>query len=223
MHPIFTGLLFLGVVLFVSYLIDQEQKRKKAIRDWAKGRKWSFSSERRKGWERDFSGIKLFQKGHSRWGQCVVNGILHDCPVTLLDYQYTTGHGKNRSTHKAGVAILHCGFPTIPLQIRRENPLDKVGEFLGADDIDFESAEFSRKFFVKSADRKWAYDILHTRAMDYLLSAPAVTIEFGFGEIAVYRNGWCNPDKYETALDVAGNLRQLIPDFVIQQMKGRPS
>ena len=38
-------------------------------------------------------------------------------------------------------------------------------------------------------DRKWAYDVIHTRTMEYLLQAPSFTIEFGFGEIAVYKTG----------------------------------
>ena len=85
--------------------------------------------------------------------------------MTLMDYQYTTGSGKNRSTHNKGLVIIGCDHPTIPLQIRRENPFDKVGEFLGMDDIDFESAEFSRKFYVKSSDRKSAYDVINARSI----------------------------------------------------------
>jgi hypothetical protein len=130
------------------------------------------------------------------------------------------GHGKNRSTHNRGVVILHCDFPTVPLFIRRESPLDRVGEFFGADDIDFESSEFSRRFFVKSSDRKWAYDVIHTRTMEYLMKAPAFTIEFGFGEIAIYKNGWFDLDRYEQALKLAWDLYEMIPDFVVRQMKG---
>ena len=181
MHPFFIALIVVGAVALFSYLQVQEQKRKKALRGWVRKRKWSYSDEKHRGWDRDFPGVKLFDKGHSRWGRSVITGMFHDRPVTLVDYKYTTGHGKHRRNHKVGAVVLHCDFPTIPLQIRREHPFDKVGEFLGKDDIDFESAEFSRKFFVQSADRKWAYDIIHTRTMEYLLPAPSFNIEFGFG------------------------------------------
>ena len=58
---------------------------------------------------------------------------------------------------------------------RPRHPLEEFfgppfGEFFGHDDIDFESAEFSRNFYVKSSDRKWAFDILHARAMEFLLA-----------------------------------------------------
>ncbi len=95
-----------------------------------------------------------------------------------------------------------------------------MGEFLGADDIDFESAEFSRRFYVKANDRKWAYDVIHTRTMDFLMNAPKATIEFGMGEIAVYRTGRSRTAGYEQALATAAGLYELIPDFVVRQMKG---
>jgi hypothetical protein len=220
LNPIVAGILIVGAISFFIFMIYREQKRVKALRLWTRSRGWSFDKEKRKGWERDYPGVKLFQNGHSRHGKNVISGTFHDRPITLVDYRYVTGHGKHRTEHHAGVAILQCEFPTIPLFIRRENAFDKVGEFLGADDIDFESVEFSKKFFVKSADRKWAHDIIHTRVMDYLLAAPSVTIEFGFGEIAVYRNKWGDGQKYEEALDVAWNLYRLIPEYVIQQMRG---
>ena len=223
MHPLVVALIILAMLVLGFTFWYKDQKRQEALRAWARTRKLKFSREKHKGWDRELPGIKVFAKGHSRWGKNVITGTFHDRPITMLDFKYTTGHGKNRSNHRVGVAVLHCDFPTIPLLIRRENPFDKVGEFLGLDDIDFESAEFSRKFFVKSSDKKWAFDIIHTRTMEYLLSAPSFTIEYGFAEIVVYRNGWCDPRKFEEALDVAWNLYSLTPDFVIQQMKGRSS
>ncbi len=223
MHPIVIGLIVLAMLILGITLWYKDQKRQEALRKWARGRKWKIHRDKRKGWDRELPGIKVLAKGHSRWGKNVITGVFHDRPVTLMDYKYTIGHGKHRRDHRVGVAVLHCDFPTIPLFIRRENALDKVGEFLGADDIDFESVEFSRKFFVKASDKKWAFDIIHTRTMEYLLSAPSFTIEYGFAEIAVYRNSWCDAKKFEEALDVAWNLYSLTPDFVIQQMKGSSS
>ena len=49
------------------------------------------------------------------------------------------------------------------------------------DDIDFESDEFSRKFYVQSSDRKFAYDVLHPRMMEFLLQTtpPMIDVEGG--------------------------------------------
>jgi hypothetical protein len=211
-------LLAIGVIGFLSW--QQDKKRREALRQWAKQRGWHLTHLRVRSMHRDYPALKVFQNGHSRYAKNIIKGELHGRPVTMMDYRYTTGHGKNRSTHNRGVVILACDFPTVPLFIRRENPLDRVGEFFGADDIDFESSEFSRKFFVKSSDRKWAYDVIHTRTMDYLMKAPSFTIEFGFGEIAVYQSGWCGTDRYEKALEMAWDMHELIPDYVVRQMKG---
>lgn len=220
-QPIFIVIIILGIAVFGFLSWQQDKKRREALRLWAKQKGWHLTHSRIRSLHRDYPALKIFQKGHSRNARNVIKGDFHERPVTLMDYTYTTGHGKNRSTHNRGVVILACDFPTAPLFIRRENPLDKVGEFFGADDIDFESSEFSRKFFVKSSDRKWAYDVIHTRTMDYLMKIPSIfTIEFGFGEIVIYQNGRCGTDNYEKALEMAWDIHELIPDYVVRQMKG---
>lgn len=218
--PIFVILIFLaiGVGIYIAWQMDK--KRREELLLWATGRGWDLRPDKIKTMDRDFPGLKVFQKGHSRLAKNIIKGEFEGHPVILMDYRYVVGHGKNRSTHNRGVVILQCDFPTVPLFIRRENPMDRVGEFFGADDIDFESSEFSRKFYVKSADRKWAFDVVHTRTMEYLLQAPSFMIEFGFGEIAVYKTGFCDPGSYEGALQMAAKLHDLIPDFVVRQMKG---
>jgi hypothetical protein len=218
--PILIIIIFLavGAGLFLAWQADK--KRREELLLWATARGWNMRPGKQGSMHRDFAGLKVFEKGHSRSAKNVIEGDFEGHPVTLLDYKYVTGHGKNRTTHNRGMVILHCDFPTVPLFIRRENPLDRVGEFFGADDIDFESAEFSRKFFVKSHDRKWAFDVVHTRTMEYLLKAPSFTVEFGFGEIAVYKTGKFDPDGYDRALRMARRMHELIPDFVVRQMKG---
>jgi len=212
--------LVLAAIIGAVFYYRAEQKRQARLRKWAAGHAWSFNAGPLGDWDQRYTGIKVFDKGHSREGKNIITGRFQGHPVTLFDYKYVTGHGKNRTTHNRGVVILACEFPTVPLHIRREHAFDKVGEFFGADDIDFESAEFSRKFFVKSGDRKWAYDVIHTRTMEYLLSAPSFTIEFGYGEIAVYKTGRCDPGRYEDAVRMAAKLHDLVPDYVIKEMKG---
>jgi len=213
-------IILLAAVAFGIYWWRQEQKRREALMAWAASRRWSFLRQGIAGLGSRYPGIKLFDKGHSRGNGNAVRGELDGHPVLCLDYKYVTGSGKNRSTHRSGVVILETGYPTIPLQIRRENPLDRVGEFFGHDDIDFESAEFSRRFHVTSADRKWAYDIIHARTIEYLMGAPSVSIEFGMGEIAVYTGGYNSPPEHETCLEVARRLLEMVPDYVVRQMRG---
>lgn len=223
MHPIVVIVIGIAFAVFGYFLWRHEKQRVDAVRQWALGHGWHIDRDRSRGWEQKHPGLKVFARGHSKFGRNVLTGTWRDHRVTLLDYRYTTGHGKNRQVHRVGMVLLHCDFPTVPLRIRREHVFDKVGEFLGHDDIDFESAEFSRRFHVSSADRKWAYDVIHTRTMDFLLRAPKREIEFGFGEIAVLNSGFCDVEGYRQSLRVAVELYKLIPDYVVQQMKGSAS
>lgn len=214
--------LVLVVLVAGIFFWQAEKKRRVRLAEWARRQGWQLREGKRRELNHDFPAIKLFGKGHSRFGQNEITGKFRGMPVSCLDYQYTTGSGKNRSTHRFGVALLLVDHPLIPLQIRPEHAFDKVGEFLGMDDIDFESAEFSRRFYVKSPDRKWAFDVIHARTMEYLLAAPGgYSIEFGLGEIAVYRGGRCEPDQYEKAVKLARELYDLIPGYVREQMKGK--
>lgn len=209
-----------GVVGYYSW--QQENKRRARLTDWARRQNWKYRPDKHTGLDRDFPAIKLFDRGHSRFGKNVIKGHFQGMPVMCLDYQYTTGSGKNRTTHNYGVTIVKVDHPVIPLEIRRENVFDKVGEFLGKDDIDFESAEFSRKFYVTSSDRKWAYDVIHSRTMEYLLQSPEdFSITFGHNEIVVSKGGSCEPEEYEQAVKLGRDLYDLIPEFVRQQMKGK--
>ncbi len=218
----FLPFLIIGIMTAVMiYAWRREKKRRQILLGWAKRNNWHFRPEKRSDMDSEYPGIKLFDQGHTRQARNIITGHFQGMPVSCLDYQYVTGSGKNRSTHSFGVVLLQVDHPLIPLQIRRENILDKVGEFLGVDDIDFESAEFSRKFFVKSPDKKWAYDVVHARTMEYLLAAPSFfNFEFGHNEIMVYKGGHCDPGQYEQAVDLAEALYDLIPDYVRQQMKG---
>jgi len=220
LQPVFAVLIILGFAALAFVFWKMEQKRREALLLWATEKGWTMRPGTEKNLHDRWAGLKVFRRGHSRSGRNIITGKHGDRDCTLIDYRYVTGSGKNRSTHNRGVVILACDFPTVPLQIRRENPFDKVGEFLGMDDIDFESAEFSRKFYVKSADKKWAYDVIHTRAMDHRLKGPAFNVEFGFAELCVYKNGHFNPESYEQALEFAGGLLDLVPDYVVRQMKG---
>ena len=53
--------------------------------------------------------------------------------------------------------------------LRREGLFDRMAGALGFDDIDFESVEFSRRFHVKSSDKRFAYDLIDAGMMQFLL------------------------------------------------------
>ena len=215
-------ILLLAVLGTIAVLMwRREMQRQDALRVWAFERGWRVGPGGPGGPLYEHPAVTLLDRGHSRRSGCLITGELEGQPLQLFDYQYVTGHGKNRTTHRCGVAILNVPFPVRPLRIRPENAFDKVGEFLGADDIDFESAEFSRRFHVSADERKWAFDVIHTRMMEFLLKAPpGWALEFGSDEIVAFRRGYARQADYEAAIMLLKGVRALIPEYVIRQQRG---
>ena len=106
-----------------------------------------------------------------------------------------------------------------PLRIRPENVFDRLTEFFGLDDIDFESAEFSRAFHVKSTDKRWAYDVLHQRTMEYLLEAPRFSMQFDDRCVIAWRNRRFNVETFESAIGVAEGILDRMPEYLLRDQR----
>jgi hypothetical protein len=116
-----------------------------------------------------YAQLELFNQGHSRKASYILCGKADGRDVLLFDYQYTTGSGKDAHTYSFQVAILETPILAPRLTLRRESFLDKMASWVGHDDINFESAEFSKLTYVKCVEPKFAYDIFHARLIEYLL------------------------------------------------------
>ncbi|MBN1943674.1 MAG: hypothetical protein JW849_10320, partial [Phycisphaerae bacterium] len=137
-----------------------------------------------------------------------------------FDYHYTTGSGKNQSHHSFSCVLLSSGVPLKELFIRPEGFFDKITEFFGYDDIDFESAEFSRAFYVKAPEKRWAYDVLHARAIEFLLNQPKFTIQFAPDCALARKSRTFRPEEFAQAAEVLRGLLDGLPNYVLQQQGG---
>ena len=219
----FIPLLFIAIFIAAVVLsFMSARKRRKMLAEWATSRNLLFTPEKNSCFEHVHPAFKCFKYGDSRYAFNIITGDWHGWDMTAFDYHYTTGSGKNRQTHLFSCIILKSPFPLKPLSIRPEGFFDKLTEFFGLDDIDFESAEFSRRFFVKAPEKKWAYDILHSRAMELLLNRQAAKyyIEFATDEVLIRRSEstW-QPADIEQAVDTIIALLDMIPDYVKKQMQ----
>jgi hypothetical protein len=98
--------------------------------------------------------------------------------------------------------------------------LDKLAEFAGFDDIDFESAEFSRAFYVKSTDRKFTFDLFHARAMEYMLAQPRrYALEFRGDTVLITDDSIWSPGEFEAAIAQVEGLLELMPEYLKQALK----
>ena len=87
---------------------------------------------------------------------------------------------------------------------------------MGFDDIDFESHEFSKKFVVRSKDKKFAYDFCNAQMIDYLLGHPDINIEVDQNSLALGFGSCLKVEEIEPHLKQLIRIRSLIPGYVFE-------
>jgi len=148
------ALLLLIAGAFVAiWLVTQqiEKKRRQRVIDLAKQLAlelhWLLPDEDRN----RFSRFDLSGKGRNQHAGMTLIADNGDTRITLFDYSFVTGNGKNKSTHHWAVAQCRDARLTAPdLQIEPETWVSRVGSLVGYQDIDIpEDPEFSKKFLVR--------------------------------------------------------------------------
>lgn len=195
-------------------------KRRREIAVWANREGLSFSHRADRSFDRRYPEFRCLHIGHSGAAYNIAFGSWNGRNLEAFDYRYVTGHGKDRSTHSFSAIILASYVPLHPLAIRPENALDKLTAFFGAEDINFESAEFSKAFHVSSPEKKWAYDVLHQRTIEFLLSKPRYSIEFGMQHVICWRNRRFGAESRDDAIEIAEGILDRLPEYVLRQQKG---
>lgn len=93
-------------------------------------------------------------------------------------------------------------FPEI--RVYPESGLEKAKQLAGFQDIEFDSVEFSDAFVVTCEDKKFAYDVCHTRMMELLLQHRDMSLE-------IERNAICLSFPYRLDVnDIEGKLDLLV-------------
>jgi len=147
-------------------------------------------------------------RGSNRYAFNILSGAYHRHEVLVFDYHYEThstdSKGRRQTHHhyfSFFILMLPQSFPE--LRITREGLFSKIAQAFGYDDIDLESAEFSRAFCVRSKDKKFAYDVCHARMMEYLLANRDLSIEIEGHALALAF------DTRLSAVEIESNLRRL--------------
>ncbi len=211
------GIVATGLVL--AHL--HEKKRTTALKGFAEARGLRFSPQVDRSADERFARFAMFRRGHSRRAWNIATGEVqvgdHRSHVETGDFLYkvTSGSGKHRSTktYRFSYLVLTNPIGRCPETIvRREGFFDRVKGVLGFDDIDFESVEFSRTFHVSSDDKRFAYDLIDQRMMEFLLADPPPAIEFDDDLICVSdgANRW-QPERFDRMIDWTGALLERWP------------
>ena len=145
----------------------------------------------------------------------ISRGEQENLKICTFDFQFTVASGKRyRENFVYTLVTIEVPIVFKVLYIRPEGFVDKLKGSFGFEDINFESAEFSKKYFVKCEDKKFAYDIIHTRMMEFLLKCNPMTIEAQDRIVVFHRNKKLPDSDLEELLIELINFIKMIPEYI---------
>jgi hypothetical protein len=220
-----------GIVAFIAVVIVAiafgawaAHKRRQALGEWAARNGLTFSQQHVYDFASRYPAFSQLREGSNQYANNVIHGSYLERPFHFFDYNYETystdKDGKRQTHHHSFSAVIFdSGLPLKPLWLRPETFFDKMAQFVGFDDINFESAEFSRRYHVSGPDRKWAYDVLHARAIERLLTQAPTTIQLDRHAVFACRTGCFDPGEIEEVAETVRGLLDLLPNYVIDQQR----
>mgnify|MGYP001127148170 CR=1 FL=1 len=206
----FIAIAIAGIV--VSTILAR--KRRDAMRQVAAKLGLRFDPGRDRVLPKQYRFLDKLRRGSHRYAFNVLSGRYRDHDIKAFDYHYQTGSGKNTQHHHISFFMLQLPKAFVELKIGPERFFSKVAQAFGYDDIDFESHEFSRKFCVRSGDKKFAYDVCNAKMIEYLLANDDLTIEIEANIMAMSFDRRLSPEQVEPNLGRLIKVRSLLPSYL---------
>ncbi len=216
------ALIFLVIIIFIVFAVMGSiaaKKRREALGVLAVRLGLTFDLDKDHGMDDRYGFLDALKQGSNRYAYNILSGVYKGRSIQAFDYHYET-HSTNskgqRQTHHH-----HFSFFTLSLErdfmelkIGREGFFSKVAQAFGYDDIDFESHEFSRKFCVRSKDKKFAYDFCNAQMINYLLDNDDLNIEIERDALAICFKKCLDVEEIEPNLERLLKIRELMPDYI---------
>jgi len=191
MSPLAVLLLGLVVLMIAVVIVTsrRERERTEALRRVAETTGLAFEPKADLAAVRSLGEVQLFARGHSKRVTNLMTGRVGDQQAAIFDYRYTIGSGKGQHSTLQTVVILPSVKGSLPdLQMAPENPLLRIAEAFGYQDIDIESSpEFSRRYVLRGADEAAIRAALYPGATSYFAEHAGWTVEVQAGTVGIYR------------------------------------
>ncbi len=207
------GFIALFIVILVVGAIAAA-KRREVFRALAARLDLRYDPGKDRDMARHYKFLDKLRRGHNRYAYNILSGNYRGHKLILFDYHYQTGSGKDTHHYYFSFFILHLPVFFPELVIGPEGFFSKIAQAVGYDDIDFESHEFSRKFCVRSKNKKFAYDVCNARMIEYLLSNRDFSIEIENNVLAISFDKKLSPEQIEPNINRLIEVRSLMPDYL---------
>ena len=201
----------------MAYGIFTSKKRRRLRSRWVRANSLQFNRANVYDIDSRYVDIECLQQGKDRYACNVISGRINNRDILVFDYRYDVGVMHKKTVESIQAMIVPSPTPLKPLFIRPEGLIDKASQFFGAEDLNFESAEFSRKFAVAAPDRKWAYDVIHPRMMEHLLTTTRFSIQLAENAIIAWRANGFDGDDYQAAFELLDGILERLPNYLIRE------
>mgnify|MGYP000517316979 CR=1 FL=1 len=156
----------------------------------------------------------------ARYAFNVLEGDCQGHPVRVFDFhneirRSSKGRPTTERRHLSCFVLEHQLAAPELLILSESRPL-RLGKTFGLPDIDFESNEFSRAFVVQCKDKRFAYDICHTRMMEYLLAHRDLSIEIERNCLSLSFDRRLKVAEIPQRLEQLLEIRDLFPNYLFR-------
>ena len=220
--PVVIVVVLVITVIGGIYSMIQAHKRLEGLLELAQRLGLDFSAAEDYGLADRYSFLKQLAQGENRYARNVLSGTYQQNQVLAFDYHYETysqtKNGRRTEDHWFSFFILTLPAAFPDLTIRRENFLTRVAEVFGYQDIEFESAEFSKAFCVRSPDKKFAYDVCNAKMMEYLLANRDLSVEIENQVLALAFDTCLSAEQIESNLQRLVEIRSRLPEYLFTKV-----
>jgi hypothetical protein len=192
----------IAVAIFFAW--RYEKKRRERLKSVAESLGFTYMEKNGELLVSSLDTFHLFSQGRSKRIYNLMKGKVRDADVTIMDYRYTTGSGKNSNTFNQTVILFDSEILQLPaFALRPENVFHKLGSAFGYQDIDFDShQEFSRKYLLRGADETAVRNTFNYDILTYCESQKNICLEGEGARLIFYRTGKrISPEEIKTFLE----------------------
>ena len=218
------GSLLLGVCAVAVMLIGHRLgKRRKPLtgQEVADRLGLQFDAGRTSKVEPELTIINRLQYGKRYHAANRFTGLYKGYRITLFDFRYEVEviSGRNQGLVEDPYCFFMLYLPRAfeEVTIYHEGLVSKIKQLSGANDIDFESYAFSRRFRVRSPNPKLAYDFCNGRMIEYLLDHTDLSIELDRNILCLSFNRPLRFEEVEDHLLQLVRIRELMPAYLFEE------
>ena len=204
---------FMGVMIYWSHVV--QKKRTAGFEEQAQQLGLHFVDDPASQAYSQFDGFKLFNRGRSRKIRNLIEGDSGDVKISIFDYSFMTGSGKNKRSHNQTVIALQSHLLNCPeFSMRPEGFLDKIGGALGFQDINFDThPEFSKLFVLKGPDETAIRSYFAPTVLEYFEGHAGNSLEGSGQTMFFYRSSVCRkPEELKDMLSEAYEAYGVLTD-----------